>query len=583
MKRLLGFVSCASLLLAANAAAAPITGADSIRQLHRWPLATQLHLAGTRLLSEARVAAVTEQVQHSDKRLPRAVQLELLGNLAGFYIHESQPSLAIARLLEMRQRAGIDSVHAGHAAMWLSYCYQQLGQPRLGLGYGREAVRVLPRRATDYAVKLGQAYRILADCARMLPDYPLDTHYMRQALAIARRAHDIPRMAVALTYLGETERLSQHPTQAAGLLDSARALYDARPYPDLLVLEQELAARLALRQGHYRAAERELAVLQPLIGVEPLWETDVLTLLVPALTGQGRYREALANQQRLQTLLATRFEENANRRAQELQIRYATARREQELNRQRQRITLLRTQAQLRTAQYSRRLAQLGAATLAGVLLLTLGLLAFTSRQRRLRIEREERLRNRIAADLHDEVGTLLTRVNLQADLLSQEQPHPALERLLGNSRAAAGTMRDIVWGIDAQSDTVGALLDRMRDHLDQTAAPAGLNTHLATDGLPDTLPLPPELRQHLYLVFKEAVTNAARHARHATDLWVSLTRANGQLRLVVHNNGQAPATASRSGLGLRSMRQRAEALRGTLTAGPDPEGGFRVRLVVPF
>ncbi|GAB2870885.1 hypothetical protein GCM10027044_36330 [Hymenobacter ruber] len=205
-------------------------------------------------------------------------------------------------------------------------------------------------------------------------------------------------------------------------------------------------------------------------------------------------------------------------------------------------------------------------------------------RRRLARVRHNERLRSRIAADLHDEVGTLLTRVSMQAELLHQSQPgpNPAFDRLLTNSRAAAGTMRDIVWGIDAQSDTVGALLDRMRDHLDQSAAPAGLDTHLTTNGLPDALALPPELRQHLYLVFKEAVTNAARHARHATDLWVSLTRANGQLRLEVHNNGQTAGT-SRSGMGLRSMRQRAEALRGRLEAGPEPEGGFRVRLVVPF
>jgi signal transduction histidine kinase len=205
-------------------------------------------------------------------------------------------------------------------------------------------------------------------------------------------------------------------------------------------------------------------------------------------------------------------------------------------------------------------------------------------RRRLARVRHNERLRSRIAADLHDEVGTLLTRVSMQAELLRQTQPDPspALDRLLSNSRAAAGTMRDIVWGIDAQADTVGALLDRMRDHLDQTAAPAGLNTHLATDGLPDHLALPPELRQHLYLVFKEAVTNAARHARHATDLWVTLVRGNGQLRLVVHNNGQTAGT-SRSGMGLRNMQQRATALRGKLTAGPEPEGGFRVQLVVPM
>lgn len=582
-----GFISWQRVLslwlLAAPALGRPLPQADSVRQLARWPLATQLRLARTRLDQPGpRITATEALVQQQGARLAPTVYLELIGNLAGYYIHESQPSLAIAKLLEVRQRAWADSARSGNAAIWLSYCYHELRQPKPGLAYGREAVRRLPRHAANHATELGQAYRMLSSCANLLPDYQLERYYMRQAFGIARRAHDAPRMAVALTSLAETARQQQQYPQAAALLDSAEAIYDARTYPDLLVMEQELAARLALRQGHYQAAEQELAVLQPLIRKEPLWETDVLTLLVPALTGQGRYREALAHQQRLQALQATTFEENANRRAQELQVRYATAQREQQLSRQRQRIALLQTQGQLHTAQYSRRLAQLGAAVLAGLLLLTLGLVAWAGRQRRLRTEREERLRNRIAADLHDEVGTLLARVSMQADLLNQEQPHPALDRLLGNSRAAAGTMRDIVWGIDAQSDTVGALLDRMRDHLDQTAAPAGLNTHLATTGLPDQLPLPPELRQHLYLVFKEAVTNAARHARQATDVWVALARENGRLSLLVRNNGQ-PAGTSRSGMGLRNMRQRADAIHGTLVAGPEPDGGFQVRLEAPL
>ncbi|QHJ07973.1 hypothetical protein GUY19_12030 [Hymenobacter busanensis] len=205
-------------------------------------------------------------------------------------------------------------------------------------------------------------------------------------------------------------------------------------------------------------------------------------------------------------------------------------------------------------------------------------------RRRLARVRREERLRSRIAADLHDEVGTLLTRVSLQAELLRQTQPeaNPTLERLLSNSRQAAGTMRDIVWGIDAAADSVGALLDRMRDHLDQTAAPAGLATELHVRGLRDALPLPPELRQHLYLIFKEAVSNAARHARGASRLDVTLARESGWLTLLVADDGQPTGTATRSGMGRRNMQQRADLLGGTLTADAQPQG-FVVRLRVPF
>jgi signal transduction histidine kinase len=205
-------------------------------------------------------------------------------------------------------------------------------------------------------------------------------------------------------------------------------------------------------------------------------------------------------------------------------------------------------------------------------------------RRRLARVRQVERLRSRIAADLHDEVGTLLTRVSLQAELLRQQpaEAGPVLERLLSNSRQAAGTMRDIVWGIDAQADTVGALLDRMRDHLDQTASPAGLATELHVRGLRDAQPLPPELRQHLYLIFKEAVSNAARHARGATRLDVTLARESGWLTLLVQDDGQPTGAATRSGMGRRNMQQRAGLLGGTLLAEARPQG-FVVQLRVPF
>lgn len=217
-----------------------------------------------------------------------------------------------------------------------------------------------------------------------------------------------------------------------------------------------------------------------------------------------------------------------------------------------------------------------------GALLLA-GVVYAVQRQRIRRLLREQQLRTRIAADLHDEVGALLTRVNLQAELLNATGAAPhQLGNLLDDSRAAVATMRDVVWSIDAQADTVGALLDRMRDHLDRTAEPADLLTDLRVEGLSDAEALPAEVRQHLYLIFKEAVTNAVRHGRALTRIDVRLARERGHLTLEVRNDGAVlTAPAGRSGLGLRSMVQRAHALGGTLTTGPLPAGGYRVLLEV--
>jgi signal transduction histidine kinase len=145
--------------------------------------------------------------------------------------------------------------------------------------------------------------------------------------------------------------------------------------------------------------------------------------------------------------------------------------------------------------------------------------------------------------------------------------------------------MRDVAWSIDAGADTVGALRDRLLDHLDATAPAAHLRATLAVLGLPDTAPLALHLRQHLYLLAKEAITNAVRHARGATHLQVELRRAGPTLELRVQNDGPTPANPRPipQGMGLRNMARRAEALGGQLTAGPVAGGGWGVLVRVPY
>ncbi len=210
------------------------------------------------------------------------------------------------------------------------------------------------------------------------------------------------------------------------------------------------------------------------------------------------------------------------------------------------------------------------------------------------RARREARLRDELAANLHDEVGGLLTKISLMAEVLQQPETTPAAPaadpalhqlaaRLLLNSRAAVQALRDVVWSIDSRADSVQALLDRMADHLDQTAAVAGLAHSFEADPLPQLQALRPMVRKHLYLVFKEAVTNALRHAKGATALRVSLRREGSHFVLEVTDDGQATAAPSRSGMGLRSMATRAQSLKGELATGPRADGqpGYRVRLRV--
>jgi len=200
--------------------------------------------------------------------------------------------------------------------------------------------------------------------------------------------------------------------------------------------------------------------------------------------------------------------------------------------------------------------------------------------------KQETRIRIRIAANLHDELGSLLLLMQLQTEaLLTQCRENEAsLEQLLDTTRLASSAMRDVAWGLDAEADTVNALEDRMRDLLDQLARSTSFHIRFAVEGLEDVVILPARLRQELYLVFKEATTNAVRHARSPSYLAVRLYRQKNTIVLEVQDDGGAMVQAAQVGMGLRNMRRRAQAVGGTVEAAPRTDGpGFQVRFCAPL
>lgn len=86
-----------------------------------------------------------------------------------------------------------------------------------------------------------------------------------------------------------------------------------------------------------------------------------------------------------------------------------------------------------------------------------------------------------------------------------------------------------------------------------------------------------------LYRIAREAVTDAVRHARHATRVVIHVSEEGEQVRLTVRDDGDGRITGDTPpGYGLIGMAERASLLGGTLQAGPDPEGGWLIDAVLP-
>jgi ligand-binding sensor domain-containing protein/signal transduction histidine kinase len=215
--------------------------------------------------------------------------------------------------------------------------------------------------------------------------------------------------------------------------------------------------------------------------------------------------------------------------------------------------------------------------------------------QRRLRHLEEanalERERARIAQDLHDDLGSSLTRVSLLSDLIKADKDSPAqVEVHAGKiSQSAAVTVRaleEIVWALRPGSDTLQSLVEYIAHFANELFD--GNTTRCRLD-LPHDLParpLPPEMRHNIFLIVKEALTNALKHAS-AQEVRVQAKATARSLEIVVQDDGQGfdaeatPVPGKRHGLG--NMRRRAEAMGGTLTVESGRGKGTTVRLDVRF
>jgi ligand-binding sensor domain-containing protein/signal transduction histidine kinase len=187
-----------------------------------------------------------------------------------------------------------------------------------------------------------------------------------------------------------------------------------------------------------------------------------------------------------------------------------------------------------------------------------------------------ERVRSRIASDLHDDVGATLAQIAVLSEVIQTQidDRHATfvapLARIAQTSRDAITSMGDIVWAINPQKDSLRATVVRMRAFAGGVLPPRGLTFTLVEPAGDATLTA--DLRRQVYLIFKEAVNNILRHA-DATHVAIELRLEHRRLRLRITDNGRGfdPAAAADAGNGLGSMHRRAQALGGTLTITSQP------------
>ena len=206
-----------------------------------------------------------------------------------------------------------------------------------------------------------------------------------------------------------------------------------------------------------------------------------------------------------------------------------------------------------------------------------------------------ERVRTRIATDLHDDIGASLSKIAILSDVAGQQiatmSDSPVagpLVQIADTSRETVDAMSDIVWAVNPQRDHLSDLTYRMRRFAEDLLDAKDIEFSIRSSLDEKDVPLGADLRREVYLIFKECINNLVKHSA-CTKAELTFSINGPWLVISISDNGKgfAPAAngtaAGMGGHGLVSMQRRAAALGGGLTIDSGTGSGTSITLKVPI
>jgi two-component system, NarL family, sensor histidine kinase UhpB len=253
-----------------------------------------------------------------------------------------------------------------------------------------------------------------------------------------------------------------------------------------------------------------------------------------------------------------------------------------------QEITLLKKNQELQALALSRERTNVALIAFALLSVLIISILIvnrYRVKNRANRMIEMERMRNTIARDLHDDIGSTLSSINIMSQLALNENGNAGhhLKKIATHSAQMMENMSDIVWSINPKNDLAEQMVFKMKEFAAEILEPAGINYSFQVADSVDTLKLDSEKRKNLFLIFKEAINNAAKYS-DGTNVTINLFLQSSHLHLEVVDNGKGfNKEEAKQGNGLSNMKDRATAITGALQYNTEPGKGTRIQLAVPI
>jgi signal transduction histidine kinase/ligand-binding sensor domain-containing protein len=209
-------------------------------------------------------------------------------------------------------------------------------------------------------------------------------------------------------------------------------------------------------------------------------------------------------------------------------------------------------------------------------------------------------IRNKIAQDLHDNVGSTLSSISVYSQVarIYQQQSKDGelsttLEKISSTSSEMISELNDTVWAINPRNDHMDVILQRMESFAKPLLASQGIQFHLHHEPGFENLNLEMERRKNFYLIFKEAVNNAVKYS-DCKSVRVDIRQKGSHILMMIQDDGKGFDLAKTSegykssdvyggGNGLKNMQLRAKEMKGSLKITSAPGQGTMVKLDFPI
>jgi signal transduction histidine kinase len=212
-------------------------------------------------------------------------------------------------------------------------------------------------------------------------------------------------------------------------------------------------------------------------------------------------------------------------------------------------------------------------------------------REKILKLEKEqavEKERNRIASDMHDDLGSGLTKIAILSEVAKTQIASPDhasanLDVISAASRELVDNLQDIIWVLNPRNDSLNSLILYIREYTESFFEPAGVNYEFSCDDMERRLTLSEEQRRNIFLAVKESCNNILKHAE-ASSVCISLKLKHNSIIITIKDNGRGfdRKEVGNFSNGLQNIHNRMRQINATCVIESVKNGGTAVELHIP-